>query len=436
MRNQLEQYFDRLWPINRSLTGNGNRKTLEILSEIVDIKVSEAPSGTECYDWTVPPEWNVKEAWIKNSKGEKIVDFAAHNLHLLGYSEPYKGTLSYEEMKSHIYTLPDQPDLIPYRTSYYERRWGFCMTHNQLLSLDKEDTYEIFIDASLDANGSMSIGEAIIKGQSDEEIIISTYICHPSMAINELSGPLVTSMLYTQLKKVENLKYTYRFIFIPETIGSIYLLSVMGDHFLKKLIGGLVITCVGDDGPYTYKRSRRGNTTMDRCAEMVLLQSESTCNIVDFFPNGSDERQYCSPGFNLPVGSLTRTMYAQYPEYHTSGDNKDLICFESMEKTVNKYLEIIKAFEYNEVYINTNPFCEVQLGKRGLLSTLGGQTTNYLSINTISWVLNLSDGTNDLFDISERSKIPIKELIPVIDVLKEKGLIKTDGKLSSIIHSN
>jgi len=426
MEKELEKYFDKLWPITRSLTGNGNRETLRILSDIIDIKTNEVPSGTQCFDWNVPPEWNIKEAWIKNNKGEKIIDFSKCNLHILGYSEPFHGSLSFEQLRPHLYTLPDQPNLIPYLTSYYKRRWGFCISHNQLLELDKHSTYEIYIDSSLDENGSMTIGEAIIKGKSEKEILFSTYICHPSLASNELSGSLVSAFIYSKLKEKKELKYTYRFIFVPETIGSIYSLSVYGEHWKKNLQAGFVITCIGDDGKFIYKKSRRGNSLPDRAVEMILNQTENKYNIVDFFPSGSDERQFCSPGFNLPVGSLMRSMYGKYPEYHTSGDNKNFISFEAMEKSVLKYLEIIEVLERNEKYLNKMPFCEPQLGKRGLYPTLGSQKGIEDSVLAMMWILNLTDGTNDLIQISEKSKIPISQLIPVIDRLIENGILENE----------
>lgn len=426
MKIEIEEYFDRLWPITRSLTGNGNRESLRILSEIIDLKITEVPSGTQCFDWNVPPEWNIKEAWIKDSKGNKIVDFSVNNLHILGYSEPFQGKLSFEELKPHLYTLPDQPDLIPYLTSYYKRRWGFCLTHNQFQKLDQNENYEVFIDSSLDENGSMTIGEAIIKGKSDKEIMFSTYICHPSLASNELSGPLVSAFLYKSLKEFQNLKYTYRFIFVPETIGSIYSLSVKGEHWKNHLKAGFVITCIGDNGKFTYKRSRIGNSLPDRAVETILNQTETDFNIVDFFPSGSDERQYCSPGFNLPVGSLMRTMYGKYPEYHTSADNKDYVSFEAMEKAVQKYLDVIELLEKNEKYINKMPHCEPQLGKRGLYPTLGSQKGTEDFVKAMMWILNLSDGENDLITISEKSKIPVKDLFPVVDKLIENGILENE----------
>jgi aminopeptidase-like protein len=424
MKELIEYYFDRLWPITRSLTGNGNRKSLEILSEIVDLNLTEVPSGTKCFDWDVPPEWNINEAWVKNSKGKKVIDFLENNLHILGYATPFKGKLSFEELKHHLYTLPDQPDLIPYLTSYYKERWGFCLSHNNLCKLDTNDTYEVFIDSNLNYKGTMTVGEAVIKGQSDKEIFFSTYICHPSLANNELSGPIVTAFIYNELKKRKNLKYTYRFLFIPETIGSIYSLSVKGNHWKENLEAGFVVTCIGDRGGFTYKKSRMGNSLPDKVVQTILEQTEENYKIVDFFPSGSDERQYCSPGFNLPVGSLMRTMYGVYTEYHTSADNRDFISFDSMEKSVLKYIEIVDAIEKNEKYTNIFPYCEPQLGKRGLYPTLGSQKESQNFVSRMMWVLNLADGENDLIDISQKSKISIKDLIPVIDELIRNGIIK------------
>ncbi len=432
MKQEIEKYFDRLWPITRSLTGDGNRESLNILSEIIDLEISEIPSGTKCFDWNVPPEWNITEAWIKNSKGEKIIDFSNNNLHILGYSEPFHGNMHFEELKNHLYTLPNQPDFIPYLTSYYKKRWGFCISHNQLLSLNKKETYEIFIDSSLNENGSMTIGEAVIKGKSEKEILLSTYICHPSLANNELSGPLVTAYIYKELKKLKETKYTYRFIFAPETIGSIHSLTIHGEKWKKNLHAGFVINCIGDNGNFTYKKSRRGDSLPDRAVETILKQTENNYKVVDFFPNGSDERQYCSPGFNLPVGSLMRTMYGEYPEYHTSADNKDFISFEAMEQSISKYIEIIEVIERNENYINTMPYCEPQLGKRGLYPTLGSQKGNADFVKIMMWILNLADGTNDLISISEKSKFPIYQLIPVIDKLIDNGILTNEKSNNSL----
>ncbi|RPD91719.1 DUF4910 domain-containing protein [Aureibaculum marinum] len=422
MQEQLEKYFDRLWPINRSLTGDGNRETLDILSEIIPLTIHEVPSGTQCFDWIVPPEWNAKEAWIKDEHGNTIVDFAVNNLHLLGYSVPFEGELTFNELKEHLYTLPKQPDLIPYLTSYYSRRWGFCMSHNQFQKLDKNGIYTVKIDSSLDEKGAMTYGDLVLKGKSDKEILLTTYICHPSMANNELSGPLVTAFIYNQLKDKENY-YTYRFVFAPETIGSIYYLSQYGEYFKQNLEAGFVVTCVGDDGQFTYKKSRRGNSLPDRAVYTILKQTESEFKVIDFAPRGSDERQYCSPGFNLPVVLLLRTTYGQYAEYHTSGDNKDFISFAAMEKTILKYVEILTLIEKNKKYINQFPYCEPQLGKRGLYPTLS-EKEKAIEIDAMMWMLNYSDGDHDLLDIIEKCNIDYKTMMNVADKLLLKGILK------------
>jgi aminopeptidase-like protein len=423
MHKRIEDYFGRLFPLNRSLTGNGNRKTLEILSELVDFNIHEIPSGTNCFDWTVPPEWNVRDAWVKNSKGEKIIDFSKLNLHLLGYSEPVHKKMGLEELKTHLYTLPDMPDVVPYVTSYYQKRWGFCLTHKQWLTLT-EDEYEVFIDSTLDEKGSMTYAEAYLPGQESTEILFSTYICHPSLANNELSGPLVTAFIYENLKNQENRRYSYRFLFIPETIGSIAYLSLHGQKLKENLIAGFVVTCIGDAGNFTYKKSRRGNTLPDRAVELLLKQTEADFTIHDFFPSGSDERQYCSPGFNLPIGSLMRTMYGTYPEYHTSNDNKDFISFNAMEQSVQKYLDTLHIIENNYTYLNKIFFCEPQLGKRGLYSTLGASKTMAKSVEAMMWLLNQADGSQDIIEIGEKSKCSILLLIDVAEKLYNANVLE------------
>lgn len=423
MKESLEKYFDRLWPLNRSLTGNANRETLGILSEIIDLKISEIPSGTECFDWKVPPEWNVKEAWIKDGSGKIIVDFRKNNLHLLGYSTGFSGKMELKLLKEHLYSLPAQPDVIPYLTSYYKRKWGFCITYRQLKELS-EDTYEVFIDADLNENGSMTIAEAVIKGETEEEVLLSTYICHPSMANNELSGPLVTAFIFNELKKSGRKKYTYRFLFLPETIGAVYYLSVNGEELKKKLIAGYVVTCAGDRGNFTYKRSRNGNSAADRAAEIMLKQKEKEYIIEDFFPTGSDERQYCSPGYDLPVGSLMRTRYGKYNEYHTSADNKEFISFERMEDTVRMYLDIINVIEKNAYYKNLKPYCEPQLGKYGLYPEIGSDKDTAETVSSLMWALNLSDGMNDLITISEKSGTEFEKIAEACEILEKKGILE------------
>lgn len=422
MKEHLEKYFDRLWPITRSLTGDGNRETLAILSELIELTIKEVPSGTACFDWTVPPEWNIRSAWIKDSKGNKVIDMADHNLHIVGYSEPFKGTLDFEKLAAHLYTDPDQPEVIPYVTSYYKKRWGFCLSHKQFLKLDKNDTYEIFIDSDLNQKGSMTVAEAVLPGKSKEEVIFSTYICHPSMANNELSGPLVTAFLYRELAKKKELKYTYRFLFAPETIGALYNLTQHGSHWKNKLLAGYVVNCVGDSGNFTYKRSRQNNSPADRAAELILKQTECNYRLLDFAPRGSDERQYCSPGFDLPVGSLMRSKHGDYKEYHTSADNKEFISFEAMEQAVGKYLQIIELLEWNDKYLNTMPYGEPQLGKRGLYPTVSKKGVHH-RIDAMMWILNYSDGKHDLIDIAEKSNISVQELMKSTKVLLKEGIL-------------
>lgn len=422
MTKELESYFDRIFPLNRSLTGDGNRKTLKILQEIADIKIKEIPSLTTCFDWEVPPEYNVKEAWIKDQNGKKIVDFAKLNLHLLGYSEPIHKKLSFKELKEHIYTLPYIPDAVPYVTSYYERKWGFCMAHDEFLNLDKTQEYEVKIDANFNEKGSMSIGEIKIKGKSKKEILFSTYICHPSMANNETSGMLVNAFLARKLKEKKNLRYSYRFLFVPETIGSIYTLWKKGKFFKKNLKAGYIVTCVGDKGKFTYKKSAKGDTLADRAAICALKDSKKEYELVDFYPTGSDERQYCSPGFDLPVGSLMRTRYGYYSQYHTSKDDKSVICFESLKQSIDMYLSIINLIEHNEKLVNQKPYCEPKLSKYGLYPTL---SQKYIAEQTraIAWILNQSNGKNDLIDIVNKSGISLELAYELVEKLKEKGIL-------------
>ncbi len=432
--SKLEVLFDKLWPINRSLTGDGNRLTLEVLKEVIDLQISEIPSGTACFDWVVPPEWNIKEAWIKDHVGNIILDFKDNNLHILGYSQAFEGIVTYSELVKHLYTIPEQPDLIPYRTSYYERRWGFCLSHHQFMALDPHQTYEVKIDATFQKNGHMTIGEAFLKGESEEEILFSTYICHPSMAVNELSGPLVTAFIYQKLKSLPSLRYSYRFLFIPETIGSIFCLSKYGEFWKRQLKGGFVVTCVGHAAPFTYKKSRLGNSIIDQAVEVVLKHGQEPYSLLDFFPGGSDERQYCSPGFNLPVGSLMRKMYGQYPEYHTSGDNKSIMCFESMEKTISVYLEIIQLLERNKRFINKFPHCEPQLGKRGLYPSVSKPKGNNSFIQSMMWLLNYSDGTNDLISIIQKSNLPPNDVYEALEALLASEIICSNEVEEEMLH--
>lgn len=422
MKNLLESYFDRLFPLNRSLTGNGVRETFNILRELVDFKITEVPSGTLAFDWTVPKEWNVNQAYIITPDGEKIADFSKNNLHLVGYSVPFKGKLSWEELERHLHTLPGQPDAIPYITSYYKEYWGFCISQNKKDTLPKDGLYEIVVDSSL-ASGSMTVGEAVLKGKSDKEIFFTSYCCHPSMANNELSGMLALAFLYHLLKEKKNLKYTYRFYLAPETIGAIYNLYVNGNLLKEKMIGGIVMTCCGDSGNITLKKSRT-SSYFDEVFQNLLKQQEHPFKIKDFFPMGSDERQYCSPGFNLPMVCLTRTMYGEYPQYHTSLDDKSIMDFDALESYINLILEAVHLVENDRFYINTMPFGEPQLGKRGLYPTMSTLEERGESLKKRLYLLNYSDGNHSLLQIANRLNIDYTQLDSEVEVLVEKGLLQ------------
>lgn len=415
----LYNLIKKLYPICRSITGNGVRETLKIIQEHIPIEIHEVPTGTKVFDWTVPKEWNIKDAYIKNSRDEKIVDFQESNLHVLNYSVPVNKKVPLEELKKHLFTLPEHPDWIPYRTTYYEENWGFCMTHRQLEQLEDE-IYEVVIDSSLE-DGHLTYGELFIEGETSEEVLLSCYLCHPSLCNDNLSGVGLLTFLAKHLLR-EKLKYSYRFLFIPETIGAITWLSINDDR-INNIKHGLVATCLGDSGKSTYKKSRIGNAEIDCVVEKVLMDSGEPYEIIDFYPFGSDERQFCSPGFNLPVGSLMRTPYDRFPEYHNSADNLDFVGREYLSDSFNKYLETIFVLENNETYMNLNPKCEPQLGKRGIYRMLGGQRVGDIEICSL-WVLNLSDGSNSLLDISIKSDLKFRQIVNGVDILMQKGLLK------------
>ena len=410
----------RLWPIARSLTGPGFRESLAIIEETTGpMELHRWPTGEQVLDWQVPDEWTIREAWIRGPGGERVVDFAEHNLHVLGYSEPIHRTMPLEELQGHLHSIPEQPTAIPYVTSYYRRRWGFCLAHDERERLPDGD-YEVFIDADL-GPGHVEVGEVVIEG-GEQEVLFSTYCCHPSMANNELSGPVIAAQLAAAVRARPERRHTYRFLFLPETIGSICYLARFGDRLRERLAAGYVITCAGDRGTLTYKRSRRGDSLADRVAEHVLRGSEH--QVIDFFPLGSDERQFCSPGFNLPVGSLMRTRYGTYPEYHTSLDDLSFITPEALGETFEKYLAIVAALEANDTLAATEPYGEPQLGKRGLYPTLGGPRAVEQAVTDMMWLLNLCDGTCDLVAVAERAGRPLAELAPIAAKLVDAGLLR------------
>ncbi len=420
---EIIQLLEKLFPICRSITGNGVRQTLNILSELAPIKQLEFPTGIQVFDWIIPKEWNIKDAYIKDKQGNKLVDFKENNLHVLGYSVPINKKVSKQELLSHIITLPDMPDAIPYATSYYKERWGFCIEHKRLENFI-DDEYEVCIDSKLE-EGFLTIGEGYIQGKIEDEILLSTYVCHPSMANNELSGPVVQTFLYKYLlSKKSDLNYSYRFLYVPETIGSITYLAHYGDVLKQKVKAGYVITCIGNDAPFTYKKSKQGDSLSDRAAINVLKSYNKEFNILDWFPWGSDERQYCSSGFNLPVGSLMCSLYGTYKEYHTSLDNLDFISEQAIKNSIQTYIDIIESIETNEIYINTNPHCEPQLGKRGLYPNLGSQKSYESYIKKIQWLLALSDGKHDVIDIAEKLNLPAKDFKDEINKLIEAGLLE------------
>ncbi len=423
MQQEMESYFDRLWPICRSLTGNGVRESLNILSELVPMQVHEIPSGTQVLDWTIPNEWNIQDAYIITPQGKKIADLHVNNLHIVSYSIPIDGEFTWEQLAPHLHTLPSMPDAIPYITAYYKEKWGFCISHKEWEALPREGLYKVVIKSTLES-GHLTYGEAILPGETDEEVFFSTYICHPSMANNELSGPLAQAFLYKQLSAMTNRKYTYRFLFIPETIGAIACLAKHGKTWTTTLKAGFVLTCVGNEARFQYKRSRRGNSLTDTITEHILHHFAPDAVIQNFAPDGSDERQYCSPGFNLPVGSLMRTPYYQYPYYHTSLDNKDFISFNALEGTVLIYKKIVEGLELDGFYINTEPFGEPQLGKRKLYPETISAEYNRDYLDTLLYLINYSDGQHSLLTIAEKRGKPIFDFIEPLRKCLECGLLK------------
>ena len=417
---EMHSLVAELFPICRSITGDGLRETLRHLQRLIPLTLHEVPSGTRVFDWTVPPEWNIRDAFVKNSRGERVIDFRKSNLHVLNYSVPVHEKMSLEQLKPHLFTLPEQPDWIPYRTSYYKRGWGFCLAHNQLAALG-EDEYEVFIEASLEP-GHLTYGEAYFPGETTDEILISTHSCHPSLANDNLSGIVVACFLAKHLSQNQH-RYSYRFIFIPGTIGAITWLC-LNEPALLRIKHGLVLAGVGDRGPLSYKKSRRGNTEIDHAAMHVLRQCGTDTKVMEFSPYGYDERQYCSPGFNLPVGRLSRTPYGTFPEYHTSADNLDFVSAQALGDSFCACLSILSILEGNATYLNTNPKCEPQLGERGLYGMVGGSSKDKVNELALLWVLNLSDGEHTLLEIAECAQMNFDSIHRAAVLLRENGLLR------------
>lgn len=411
-----------LYPICRSLTGKGVEETLGLLKlTIPELATVRVPSGTAVFDWTIPQEWEINDAYVKDESGNKIIDFNNHNLHIVGYSEPVDNVMTFDELDKHLYSIPDQPDAIPYVTSYYKKHWGFCITENQrnILRNNIKKRYHVKIDSKL-FDGHLSFGECFIKGESEHEVLLSTYICHPSMANNEISGPVVAAAIGEYIKSMPR-RLSYRILFLPETIGAITYLSAHLDHFKRRLISGFVLTCIGDNRTYSYLPSRYGNTLADKVAKRALKHITPDYKSYTFLERGSDERQFCAPGVDLPVCSLMRSKYAEYPEYHTSLDNMNLISPEGLEGGYNLIKKCIDILEENPVYMNT-VLCEPQMGKRGLYPTISTKESG-LSVRNMMNVLAYADGTNDLLSLSELVGLQPEELTPLLKKLENAGLI-------------
>lgn len=438
-----DELLRRLFPICRSLTGDGVRETLSILQEYADLDIKSYPTGTRCYDWTIPDEWNIRDAFIADSKGRRIVDFKDSNLHVVHYSVPVDAEMPFAELGKHLHTLPDLPTAIPYRTTFYERDWGFCLSQRQLDAFDPENSYRVVIDADL-APGSLTFGEKILPGESGEEFLISTYCCHPSMANDNLSGVVLTTLLLRELQ-ARKTRHGYRFVFIPETIGAIAYLS-HNESAMKALAGGYVATCCGGPGSFGYKESFRGDVIIDRAARIALRDAGVEYIPYPFVPDGSDERQYSSPGFRIPVGSITKDKYHEYPYYHTSLDNLDFVKAEYLVASLELHLAAINILENNALYRSLNPHGEVQLGRRGLYPQLGGvnkqrayedrpddrtlqaSKAQWKEMDLISWLLFLADGEHDLLAIAERTGCPFAELARVARRLEDAGVLEKISK--------
>jgi aminopeptidase-like protein len=415
----MHRFVTELYPICRSITGNGLRETLRLIQKEIPLTIHEVLSGTQVFDWTIPNEWNIRDAYIKNSQGRKVVDFQRSSLHVLNYSVPIHTKMSLEELKPHLFSLPDHPEWIPYRTSYYKPSWGFCLSHKQLQELEPGE-YEVVVDSTLEP-GSLSYGELYIEGESQDEILISCHSCHPALCNDNLSGIAVSTYLAKHVLSMKR-RYSYRFLFIPGAIGSIAWLAGH-ESLVGRIKHGLVMACVGDPGQLTYKKSRRGNAEIDRVVEHVLKHTTDKWAIREFSPYGYDERQYCSPAFNLAVGSLTRTPHGEFPEYHTSADNLDFVKKESLGESLHMYKTICETLEGNRYYQSQNPKCEPQLGKRGLYRTMGGDANQPAHELAMLWVLNLSDGTHSLLDIAERAGLYFVMIETAVKALRDAGLL-------------
>jgi aminopeptidase-like protein len=409
-----------LYPLCRSLTGEGVRQTLRILGRHVPLEMTEVPSGTPVLDWTVPNEWNVRDAWIKDERGERVVDFRRSNLHVVSYSVPVHRRLSLEQLRPHLHTLPDRPDWIPYRTAYYEEQWGFCLTQRQLDSLPEAE-YEVCIDSTL-APGSLTYGELVLPGRTTAEVLLSTHVCHPSLCDDNLSGIAVSVLLARHLAGLGPRRLTYRFLYAPGTIGAITWLARNRER-APLIRHGLTLTCLGDAHPFTYKRTLAGDTEIDRTVAHVLETSGHVHEVIDFFPYGYDERQFNSPGFRLPVGSLMRGRHGRFPEYHTSGDDLGFVSPARLAESWKLCREALDVLEGNRTYRSLQPWGEPQLGRRGLYRAVGGGALPGVEL-ALLWVLCLADGKHSLLEVAERSGLPFPAVRSAADLLERHELLE------------
>jgi aminopeptidase-like protein len=407
-----------LYPICRSITGDGVRETLRRLSGHIELQTVEVPTGTQVYDWEIPKEWNIRDAFVKNSLGERVIDFRQLNLHVVNYSLPVHRTMTLDELRPHLHTLPDNPDWVPYRATHYSEGWGFCLSHRTLEQLP-DGEYEVCIDSSLE-DGHLTYGEFLLPGATENEVLVSCHVCHPSLCNDNLSGIVVAVFLVKHLSGV-SLRNSYRFLFIPGMIGSIAWLN-RNEERTTRIRHGLVLTCVGDAGSITYKKSRHGNAMIDRAFAHVLTHAGRPYEIRDFTPYGYDERQYCSPGFNLPVGCMMRTPFGEFPEYHSSADNPSFVRAESLADSLVTCLKVSEILEHNTVCRNLKPRCEPRLGKRGLYNVFGGTRVQDYQL-ALLWVLNQSDGQQDLLGVAEKSGLDFSLVHDAADSLLGTDLL-------------
>jgi len=432
---EIDSYLKRLFLINRSLTGDGNRETLRILSEIAPIQLKELPSGTKVYDWVIPDEWYIRDAWIKDEAGNKLIDWRKNNLHVVGYSAPVQAKMTFDELAPRLHFLEENKSAIPYRTSYYKKSWGFCVTAEQYSVIrESGGIFEIFIDSGFNSAGSMSIGEIEIPGLKEEEFLVSTYICHPSMANDNLSGMITAAFLAQSMLKKGTPEYSWRYIFVPETIGAIAYLR-FNELLMKKLKGGFVVTTCGGQGPLGYKKTFSGSHLIDRAVELAFRDREIDPRIYEFAPDGSDERQYSSPGFRIPIATISKDKYYDYPQYHTSLDNLDFVNGSQMLESLMLYQDAISIVDANCSIKSKYPNGEVQLGSRGLYPTVGGAIGQNVGnaddgakqeeqVELLSWVLFLADGTCDLVTIAEKTGYSFLSIKDCVATLASHELIE------------